>query len=108
MDTHERIYHCLQPSCSKLKGFTSAGGLKRHEKQVHKMRGVAEFYCPHAGCSRAEGEGRPFTRKENRADHLRRQHNEQDTPSVKVNRPIAASAGANGKGKLAVTEEIEA
>jgi hypothetical protein len=108
MDTHERIYHCLRPSCSKLKGFTYAGGLKRHEKQIHKMHGGAEFYCSHAGCSRAVGGGQPFTRKENRADHLQRQHNEQNTASGMANRPIDASARAKGKQKLAITEEIEA
>jgi hypothetical protein len=91
-----------------LKGFTYAGGLKRHEKQIHKMSGSAEFYCPHAGCSRAEGEGKPFTRNENLADHLRRRHNEQDTISRRASRPIAAGTGAKGKQKLAITDEAEA
>jgi hypothetical protein len=110
MDTHERIYHCLQPGCSKLKGFTYAGGLTRHEQQTHKMHGGAEFYCPHAGCSRAEGEGQPFTRKENLADHLRRRHNKPDTTSGQANCPIAIapSARANGKRKLTITEDAEA
>ncbi len=72
------------------------------------MHGVAEFYCPHAGCSRAEGGRKPFTRKENRADHLRRQHKAQDTISVTPNRPIIASSGAKGKGKAVGTEETEA
>lgn len=108
MDTHERIYPCLQPGCSKLEGFTSAGGLKRHEKQVHKMHGVVEYHCPHAGCSRAEGKGRPFTRKENRADHLRRQHNKHDNTPVKVNRPIAARPGVKEKGNSACNEVTQA
>lgn len=107
MDTHERIYHCPQPSCSRLKGFTYAGGLKRHQMQIHKTHGAAQFYCPHAGCGRAEGEGQPFTRKENRADHLRRRHNEKDNASSRANRPIAASTEAKGKQKLTITEEIE-
>lgn len=108
MDTHERIYHCLHPNCSKLKGFTSANGLKRHEKQIHKMHGGVELYCPHEGCNRAEGGGHPFTRKENLADHLQRKHIEQDNTSSRANRPIAPSTGMKRKRESLTTEEAEA
>jgi hypothetical protein len=108
MDTHERIYRCLQPECSKLKGFTYAGGLQRHEKHVHKMHGVVEFYCPQATCNRAEGGGKPFTRKENRADHLQRKHNNKVTTSSMANRPIAPNTGMKRKRALSITEETEA
>jgi len=107
MDTHERIYYCLQPSCSKLKGFTYAGGLKRHEKQIHKMHGGAEFYCPHSGCSRARGAGRAFTRNENLAEHLRLRHSEQPKASSTANRPIAlAPAQSEDKLRMVRTKEI--
>jgi len=108
MDTHERIYHCLHPDCSKLKGFTSANILKRHEKQIHKMHGGVELYCPHEGCSRVEGGGHPFTRKENLTDHLQRKHNKQDKISSRANHPIALNTGMKRKRELLFTEEAEA
>src|SRR5271154_3801029 len=98
MDAHEKSIRCLHPSCSKRDGFADATGLKRHQKQTHEMHGGAEyFYCPHAGCSRAEGGRRRFPRKENLEGHLKRLHNEQDTVSGKANRPIAARTGTKRK-----------
>ena len=74
MDRHNRPYKCTHKGCERLRGFTYAGGLSRHEREVHKMHGGTKtsLFCPHADCKRSSGSG--FTRKENLADHIRRMH----------------------------------
>ncbi|KAI9664360.1 MAG: hypothetical protein M1831_002293 [Alyxoria varia] len=74
MDRHERPYVCEKPGCEKLKGFTYAGGLIRHEREVHKQHGGPKetLMCPIPFCKRNTGHG--FTRKENLNEHLRRVH----------------------------------
>lgn len=72
------------------------------------MHGGVELYCLHAGCSRAEGGGQPFTRKEDRAGHVQRKHNEQDTTSSKSNNPIAPSTWLKRKQELSINDETVA
>ena len=74
MDRHERPYVCEKTGCEKLKGFTYAGGLIRHEREVHKQHGGPKetLMCPIPYCKRNTGHG--FTRKENLNEHLRRVH----------------------------------
>ncbi|KAF2844255.1 hypothetical protein T440DRAFT_559715 [Plenodomus tracheiphilus IPT5] len=74
MDKHDRPYKCNVKGCEKLQGFTSSGGLLRHEREVHKMHGGPKksLFCPFLNCKRSSGAG--FTRKENLADHVRRVH----------------------------------
>ena len=78
MDKHTRPYHCNNPGCRYLPGFTSKGDLTRHQKQVHGQHGGPPIYqCPHSGCKRSSGKG--FARKENLADHLKRIHEDAGT-----------------------------
>ncbi|KAF2742066.1 hypothetical protein M011DRAFT_413379 [Sporormia fimetaria CBS 119925] len=73
MDKHERPYKCSAKGCEKLQGFTYSGGLSRHEREVHGMHGgKKELFCPYQDCKRSSGT--PFTRKENRDEHMRRVH----------------------------------
>lgn len=74
MDKHERPYPCLENGCEKLPGFTYAGGLLRHEREVHGKHGGPKkpLTCPHPTCKRYAG--KPFSRQENLNEHLRRVH----------------------------------
>ncbi|KAI9795980.1 MAG: hypothetical protein M1833_006556 [Piccolia ochrophora] len=73
-DKHERPYHCEDPNCAKLQGFTYSGGLLRHQREVHREHGGPKeaLMCPYDNCKRSSGAG--FTRKENLNEHLRRVH----------------------------------
>ncbi|KAK5662995.1 hypothetical protein OQA88_6409 [Cercophora sp. LCS_1] len=74
MDKHDRPYKCAADGCEKLPGFTYAGGLLRHEREVHGKHGGPKqsFHCPHLNCKRHGGKG--FSRAENLNEHLRRVH----------------------------------
>lgn len=73
MDKHERPYKCSNPACRKNPGFTYAGGLLRHQREVHGMHRTKDpFFCPHSSCNRSSGPG--FSRRENLDEHLRRRH----------------------------------
>ena len=74
MDKHNRPHVCKQPGCEKIQGFTYSGGLRRHEREVHRQHGgpKASCMCPHSDCKRSTGYG--FSRKENLSEHLRRVH----------------------------------
>ncbi|KAM0715320.1 hypothetical protein Q7P37_008818 [Cladosporium fusiforme] len=73
MDKHDRPYRCPQPQCSGRAGFTSSGGLLRHEREVHGSRASKEqLYCTIPECVRSSGKG--FSRKYNLKEHLRRVH----------------------------------
>ncbi|KAI9680633.1 MAG: hypothetical protein M1817_004073 [Caeruleum heppii] len=95
MDKHTRPYLCTESSCALLKGFTYAGGLLRHEREVHSKhggprRGGADaLRCPHPGCKRNEP-GRGFTRNENLLEHLRRVHRSGGAHEVKVEDDVKA------------------
>jgi hypothetical protein len=90
MDKHERPYKCTAPTCSRLSGFTYEYGLKKHEREVHKLHTKPgdDLYCPHPSCTRSEGGARPFGRKENLDDHLRRIHRDAQWPAA-ASRPLA-------------------
>lgn len=74
MDKHDRPYKCNVKGCEKLQGFTYAGGLLRHEREVHKMHDGTKrtLFCPFPDCKRNSGSG--FSRKDNLAEHIRRIH----------------------------------
>ncbi|KAI0871500.1 hypothetical protein GGS24DRAFT_57470 [Hypoxylon argillaceum] len=77
MDKHERPYKCRVAGCENILGFTYAGGLLRHEREVHHKHGGPKnpLYCPHKACKRSTSNC--FARLENLNEHLRRCH----TPS---------------------------
>jgi hypothetical protein len=81
MDKHDRPYRCEHKECEKLQGFTYSGGLLRHEREVHNKHGgpKSKLVCPHVDCKRHSAKG--FTRKENLNEHLRRVHDNKNSPS---------------------------
>lgn len=87
MDKHDRPYVCSEPGCEKLRGFTYSGGLLRHQREVHRKKGV--HACPYENCKRHT---KPFTRNENLEEHKRRCHNEDRnaTPVSDSGRPSGA------------------
>lgn len=114
MDKHERVYRCLHRDCPRLKGFTSAADLRRHQKEQHQMHGRQEhFYCPSAGCTRAEAGRKPFLRENNRDVHVRRSHQKADhqsaaTPSLHTLLPrtrITAEEAPNTAENLRAEDE---
>ena len=74
MDKHDRPYKCYEPGCDKIQGFTYSGGLLRHQREVHKKNSSPRqnLYCQYPNCNR--NKARPFTRKENLVEHVRRRH----------------------------------
>ncbi|OAG34660.1 hypothetical protein AYO21_11172 [Fonsecaea monophora] len=74
MDKHERPYKCAAADCRNQKGFTYAGGLVRHEREVHgkDVRAEHQLWCPHRGCKRHFR--KPFSRDQTLKEHLRRVH----------------------------------
>lgn len=94
-DKHTRPYVCKEPGCEKILGFTYAGGLLRHEREVHRQHGgpKACYMCPHPNCKRSSGVG--FSRKENLSEHLRRVHrNLGDERDSMTTLAAAAASGA--------------
>ena len=75
MDQHNRPYKCTVAGCTHPNGFGSTGELKRHKNSVHKQFN-SFFYCPVPGCSRSSSSSNknPFSRKDNRQEHINRQH----------------------------------
>lgn len=73
VDKHYRPHRCQEPACAASKGFTSSGGLLRHEREVHNKHGgpKVQFACTYPDCKR---KNKFFTRKENLNGHLRRVH----------------------------------
>lgn len=99
MDKHERPHKCTVAGCEKLSGFTYAGGLLRHQREVHSMYGgpKASRMCPYADCKRSTGAG--FTRKENLQEHLRRVHRGMEDTRPKPDPEQALSGGLGGSRK---------
>lgn len=101
MDKHERPHKCSVAGCEKLSGFTYAGGLLRHEREVHNLHGGprASRKCPYADCKRSTGIG--FTRKENLQEHLRRVHRgvEDRPPKLELELELGALGGSGGSRK---------
>ena len=107
MDKHERPHKCTVDGCEKLSGFTYAGGLLRHEREVHNMYGgpKASRMCPHADCKRSTGVG--FTRKENLQEHLRRVHRgvEDRLPKLEQEQAPSGDLGSSRKRRRVPPEE---
>ena len=67
-----RSYICPILGCENRPGFTSKGDMDRHRREVHENGGSKTFPCVHRECSR--GVHKPFKRKENLKEHVRRVH----------------------------------
>ncbi|KAI9801974.1 MAG: hypothetical protein M1825_003029 [Sarcosagium campestre] len=74
MDRHTRPYKCDRTGCD-APAFGDAGGLFRHQREVHKTRDddrpITEYICPIASCPRNT---RGFPRRWNLVEHQRRVH----------------------------------
>lgn len=74
MDRHTRPYRCDMPACD-APAFGDAGGLFRHQREVHKSRDgdrpITEYLCPDRRCERNT---RGFPRRWNLLEHQRRIH----------------------------------
>lgn len=107
MDKHERPHKCSVAACEKLSGFTYAGGLLRHEREVHNLHGgpKASRKCPYADCKRSTGIG--FTRKENLQEHLRRVHRgvEDRPPKLELEQGALGGSGGSRKRRRVPLEE---
>lgn len=64
MNKHGRPFTCHESSCNRKQGFTSADGLLRHQREVHKkyIKGPP-IMCPYVDCNRRSGNR--FTRRGN-------------------------------------------
>lgn len=72
MEKHSRPYKCLREDCKFHEmGFGYAGGLSRHNREVHRSVGAPSFRCPWVFCARHY---RTFSRAENHREHVRRVH----------------------------------
>jgi hypothetical protein len=89
MNRHSRPFICNVVGCTRADGFSSKGILQRHMK-MHSRASAAEtaalagntsFYCPEPTCDRSfsHSSDKPFTRKDNRDDHVRRKHGSNAT-----------------------------
>jgi hypothetical protein len=95
MDKHERPYRCTNNECNNVRGFTSKGDLKRHNRNAHKFYSgqASMLFCDEPDCPRGPGGGTAgFNRKDNLADHMRRKHGRTSTASARV---IGSVGGAN-------------
>ncbi|KAI9804241.1 MAG: hypothetical protein M1833_007048 [Piccolia ochrophora] len=74
MDRHFRPYKCDRAGCD-APAFGDAGGLFRHQREVHKTRDgdrpITEYMCPELRCERHK---RGFPRRWNLMEHQRRVH----------------------------------
>jgi hypothetical protein len=86
-DNYQPAYRCEQPRCPTERGFGTAGGLLRHEKQVHGLHDAASLrlLCPYPTCKRHTGKA--FTRKSNLEEHIRRVH--KASPLTSGNAPTS-------------------
>jgi hypothetical protein len=114
MDKHDRPYRCPQTQCIKLQGFTSSGGLLRHEREVHGKHGgsLGVTTCPVAECKRHTG--KPFSRVDGLVKHLTAVHGINMSPadirlglSSKVSSDQAPSAKTDPPSQLGVNPAKE-
>ena len=70
-----RSFTCPVFGCENRPGFTSKGDMDRHRREVHENGGSKTFPCLRRGCNR--GVHKPFKRKENLKEHIRRVHQDQ-------------------------------
>ena len=73
-----RPHICPIVGCENRPGFTTKGDMDRHRREVHENGGSKTFPCPHRGCNR--GVHKPFKRKENLKEHIRRVHQHEHAP----------------------------
>jgi hypothetical protein len=51
MDKHDRPFKCHEPDCNRDRGFTYAGGLSRHQREVHKKTSMDRRSCRGIGAA---------------------------------------------------------
>lgn len=100
VDKHYRPHRCLDTVCAASKGFTSSGGLLRHEREVHNKHGgpKTQLACTYPDCKR---KNKLFTRKENLNGHLRRVHQHAERSSGTNDPAIVDEAQVDDAGTRA-------
>jgi hypothetical protein len=84
MNKHDRPFRCDVAGCLNVNGFSTKGILQRH-KMTHSqpvssgdvtLSGNAPCFCPEPSCDRSSSATtkKPFTRKDNWDDHVKRKH----------------------------------
>lgn len=81
---HDRPFACEVPGCPRTEGYGTKGELQRHQKTHRSYLQQDEapslndtyYYCPEPGCDRSNSlpTNKPFARKDNRNDHVKRKH----------------------------------
>jgi len=137
MNKHDRPFTCEIPGCSRKEGYGTKGELQRHHKTHRSHRQQDEalssndryHYCSEPGCDRSNSlpTNKPFARKDNCDDHIKRKHgthfdqhlqsmpsnslhleNDNQVPDFDFSQQISPNAGhcsATGKRKRIETYE---
>jgi hypothetical protein len=84
MNKHDRPFRCDVAGCLSVDGFSTKGILQRHKLKHSQtqssgdatLSGNAPCFCPEPSCDRSSSATtkKPFTRKDNRDDHVKRKH----------------------------------
>ncbi|KAF2792109.1 hypothetical protein K505DRAFT_308235 [Melanomma pulvis-pyrius CBS 109.77] len=90
MNKHNRPFNCDATDCTHLNGFSTKGLLERHKRAKHIQilphgavtKPNSKFYCRVPSCDRSSSSpsNKPFTRKDNRDDHIKRKHPDLPLP----------------------------
>ncbi|KAH4375250.1 hypothetical protein HBH99_217220 [Parastagonospora nodorum] len=111
MNKHDRPFTCDIPGCSRTEGYGTKGELQRHQK-THRSHLLQEealssndicYYCPEPNCDRSN---KPFARKDNRDDHIKRKHPNHPARHL-FSKPRSSSQpeNANGEFGLAIPQQ---
>lgn len=90
INKHERPFKCTVAECTHPNGFSTKGLLERHIKSKHRELIPSDiaarpssrvYYCPEPSCDRSASSSpkKPFARKDNRDNHVERQHKDIDS-----------------------------
>lgn len=85
MNKHNRPFNCDATDCTRLNGFSTRALLERHKNAKHRQIFPHDAvtkpnnifcYCPVPRCDRSSSlpTNKPFTRKDNQDDHIKRKH----------------------------------
>jgi hypothetical protein len=91
MGKHTRPHTCKETGCNRQEGFTSAGDLKRHHREVHG--GGERLFCSDTTCKRHTE--RPFARSDNLQNHINRVHKKEKAPMAQQSLKRSRSASEN-------------
>jgi hypothetical protein len=98
MNQHNKPFKCDVSECTRAEGYSTKGELQRHQKTHRSQvqhRGAASlseiyYYCSERTCDRSDSQStnKPFTRKDNRDNHIKRKHRTQHEEHSRVMQEI--------------------